>query len=105
MAYWFRRNSATAPASSLVTDGDVGTLNTWFFSTSGCRSSQKPVQFNVVAGQIPPGTRLFTQGVSSGGITGTPTTQGLFSFTIRVRDFTGARHEAFSIRINAPAPS
>lgn len=105
MAYWFRRNSATVPASSSVTDGNLGTLNTWFFSTSGCRSSQKPVQFNVVAGQIPPGTRLFTQGVSSGGITGTPTTQGLFSFTIRVRDFTGARHEAFSIRINAPAPS
>ena len=86
-------------------DGNVGTLNTWFFSTTGCQTSQQQVQFSVVAGQLPPGTRLFTQGVSSGGITGTPTTQGLFSFTIRVKDFTGASDtEAFSIRINAPRP-
>lgn len=86
-------------------DGNVGTLATWFFGTRDCRTSESPVRFSVVAGQIPPGTRLFTQGVSSGGITGTPTTQGLFSFTIRVRDFTGASDtESFSIRINAPRP-
>ncbi len=86
-------------------DGNVGTLTTWYFFTQGCRASQKPVQFNVVSGQIPPGTRLFTQGVGSGGITGTPTTQGLFGFTIRVKDQTGATDtEAFSIRIGAPRP-
>jgi len=86
-------------------DGNVGTLSTWFFSTTGCRTSQQVVQFSVVAGQIPPGTRLFTQGVSSGGITGTPTVAGLFAFTIRVRDFTGASDtESFSIRINGPRP-
>jgi Putative Ig domain len=86
-------------------DGNVGTLNTWFFSTTGCQTSDKPVQFSVVSGQIPPGTRLFTQGVSSGGITGTPTTQGLFAFTVRVKDSTGATDtESFSIRINPPRP-
>ena len=86
-------------------DGNVGTLNTWFFSTTGCRTSEKPVQFSVVSGQIPPGLKLFTQGVASGGITGTPTTEGLFAFTIQVRDQTGARDtESFSIRINAPRP-
>jgi hypothetical protein len=86
-------------------DGNVGTLNTWFVSTTGCRTSESPVQFNVVAGQIPPGTQLFTQGVSSGGITGRPTAEGLFSFTLRVRDFTGASDtESFSIRINPPRP-
>lgn len=86
-------------------DGNVGTLNTWFFNTTGCRTSEGIVQFNVVAGQIPPGTRLFTQGVSTGGITGTPTTEGLFAFTIRVKDFTGATDtESFSIRINPPRP-
>jgi len=84
-------------------DGNVGTLNTWFVSTTGCRTSEGIVQFSVVAGQTPPGTTLFTQGVSSGGITGTPTTEGLFSFTLRVRDFTGASDtESFSIRINPP---
>lgn len=104
--------STTPPPTSGCTivpqtfaDGNVGTLNTWFFSTTGCRTSQKPVQFSVVAGQIPPGTRLFTQGVSSGGITGTPTTEGLFAFTIRVKDYTGATDtESFSIRILAARP-
>ncbi|MBO1268925.1 Ig domain-containing protein [Arthrobacter cavernae] len=86
-------------------DGNVGTLNTWYFGTSGCQTSQSPVKFNVVAGQIPPGTTLFTQGVGSGGITGRPTTEGLFAFTIRVQDFTGATDtESFSIRIGAPLP-
>lgn len=86
-------------------DGNVGTLNTWYFSTTGCRTSEKPVRFNVVSGQIPPGLTLFTQGVSSGGITGTPTTEGLFTFTIQVQDQTGARDtESFSIRINPPRP-
>src|SRR5215217_1697204 len=86
-------------------DGNVGTLNTWFFSTTGCRTSEKPVQFSVVSGQIPPGLKLFTQGVSSGGIIGTPTTEGLFAFTIQVQDQTGARDsESFSIRINPPRP-
>jgi hypothetical protein len=86
-------------------DGNVGTLNTWFFSTTGCRTSNSPVRFNVVAGRIPPGLTLFTQGVGSGGITGRPTTEGLFSFTIEVRDQTGARDtESFSIRVNPPRP-
>ncbi len=84
-------------------DGNVGTLNTWFFSTTGCRTSEKPVQFSIVSGQIPPGLTLFTQGVASGGITGRPTTEGLFTFTIQVKDQTGARDsESFSIRINPP---
>jgi hypothetical protein len=48
---------------------------------------------------------LFTQGVGSGGITGRPTTEGLFTFTIQVQDQTGARDtESFSIRINPPRP-
>ena len=86
-------------------DGNVGTLNTWYFSTTGCRTSEKPVQFSVVSGQIPPGLTLFTQGVASGGITGRPTTEGLFAFTIQVKDQTGARDtESFSIKINAPRP-
>jgi len=73
--------------------------------TRGCRTSEKPVQFSVVSGRIPPGLTLFTQGVSSGGITGRPTTEGLFTFTIQVRDQTGARDtESFSIRINPPRP-
>jgi hypothetical protein len=97
--------SACAIVPTTFADGNVGTLNTWFFSTTGCQTSNSPVKFNVVAGRIPPGTTLFTQGVSSGGITGRPTTEGLFAFTIEVQDQTGARDtESFSIRIGPPRP-
>jgi hypothetical protein len=103
--------AAPAPPSNCAivpetfADGNVGTLNTWFFSTTGCSTSKKPVQFKVVDGRIPPGTTLFTQGVSSGGITGTPTTEGVFAFTIQVRDATGTKDtESFSITIDAPRP-
>lgn len=59
----------------------------------------------MVAGQIPPGTRLFTQGVGSAGISGTPTTAGLFAFTLKARDFTGSTDtESFSIRIGPARP-
>jgi Putative Ig domain len=82
-------------------DGNVGTLNTWFFPTTGCRTSEKPVQFTVVSGQIPPGLKLFTQGVASGGITGTPTTRGTFSFVVRATDTRGAFAErTFSITVS-----
>lgn len=82
-----------------------GDLQTYFFSTRGCRTSQRPVQWNVVAGRIPPGMRLFTQGVGSGGITGRPTTVGVFRFNLQVTDQTGARDtEAFQITIEPPRP-
>ncbi len=97
-------NCALVPDDTLV-DGNVGTLNTWFVLTTGCSTSKKPVQFKVVDGRIPPGTTLFTQGVSSGGITGVPTTEGVFAFTLQVRDATGTKDsESYSITINPPRP-
>jgi hypothetical protein len=103
--------AAKAPPSNCTivpetfADGNVGALNTWFFSTTGCATSEKIVRFKVVDGRIPPGTTLFTQGTSSGGITGEPTTEGTFAFTIQVRDATGATDtESFSITINPPLP-
>jgi hypothetical protein len=84
---------------------NVGTLTTFFFSTTGCQTSQKPVSFSVVSGAIPPGMTLFTQGVSSGAITGRPTTTGTFRPTIRVRDQTGATDtEVFDITVLAARP-
>jgi len=100
-----RIEGQASPTPTTFPDGNVGTLNTWFFSTTGCRTSEKPVRFSVVSGQILPGLTLFTQGVSSGGIIGRPTTEGLFTFTIQVQDQIGARDtESFSIRINPPRP-
>jgi Putative Ig domain len=88
-----------------LTDGNVGVLNTWFVLTTGCSTSQKPVRFKLVDGRLPDGTRLFTQGVSSGGITGVPETAGLFEFTLQVRDATGSSDtESFSILIQDALP-
>jgi hypothetical protein len=96
-------NCTIVPES--FTDGNVGALNTWFFSTTGCSTSSRPVRFKVVDGRIPPGTTLFTQGTSSGGITGEPTSEGVYTFTIQVRDATGAKDaETFTITINPPLP-
>ena len=63
------------------------------------------MQWSVVTGRIPPGMTLFTQGVSSGGITGRPTTIGVYDFTLRVRDQTGASDtEAFRLTVTASPP-
>jgi hypothetical protein len=102
--------SADPPATCTITPeppgtANVGTLTTYFFSTTGCRTSEKPVQWKVVAGRIPPGMTLFTQGVGSGGITGRPTTAGVFQFTLEVADQTGAKdREAFQITVDPPRP-
>ena len=70
---------------------NVGDLQTYFWSTTGCQTSNAPVLWNLVSGQIPPGmTGPHTQGVGSGFVTGRPTTVGTFAFTVRVRDNVGA---------------
>jgi hypothetical protein len=50
-------------------------------------------------------TGPFTQGVGSGGVTGRPTTAGTFTFTVRVRDQTGASDtETFTIVVEPARP-
>jgi hypothetical protein len=85
---------------------NAGDLQTFFFSTTGCRTSNKPVRWSLVSGRIPPGmTGPFTQGVASGGVTGRPTTVGVFGFTVQVSDQTGARDtETFQITVDPPRP-
>lgn len=85
--------------------GNVGTLVTFYFTTTGCRTSQKPISCKVVSGQSPPGLTLFTQGVGSCGLTGRATTEGVFRFTLQVTDQTGARDsEIYQITIDPPRP-
>ena len=84
---------------------NVGDLQTYFVTTTGCETSDKIVRFKVVEGEIPDGMTLFTQGVSSGGITGTPTTEGIYIFMLQVRDQTGTKDtESFQITIDPPRP-
>jgi hypothetical protein len=85
---------------------NVGDLQTYFWSTTGCQTSNAPVQWNLESGQIPPGmTGPHTQGVGSGFVTGRPTTVGTFTFTVRVRDNVGATDtESFTIRVDPARP-
>ena len=85
---------------------NVGDLQTYFWSTTGCRTSNAPVKWNLESGQIPPGmTGPHTQGVGSGFVTGRPTTVGTFTFTVRVRDNIGATDtESFTIRVDPARP-
>lgn len=61
-------------------DGTVGTPYGFCFSAAG---GVPPYTFTITAGAIPPGTSLDP---STGCITGTPTTAGVFCFTITVTD-------------------
>ena len=84
------------PSTCTITPGEpatyhAGDLQTYYVLTTGCRTAEKPVQWSRVSGTIPPGmSGPHTQGVSSGFITGRPTTEGTYTFTLRVRDQTGA---------------
>jgi hypothetical protein len=85
--------------------GNVGTQYSASLFSRGARGD-KPVEYRVVAGQLPAGlsiTRSF--GVASALITGTPTVAGTSFFTVEARDGTGQRAtKSFSIRIDPPAP-
>ncbi len=75
--------AGAAPALELTgdpPDGTVGVSYGFCFSASG---GTPPYAFAITAGSIPPGTTL---DASTGCITGTPTTAGVFCFTIEVTD-------------------
>ncbi len=85
--------------------GQVGTELTYFVTVTGCASSNKQPSFKVVDGDLPPGTKLFDFAGSSGLINGVPTTAGIFTFTVQVKDETRATDtETFTIEILAPEP-
>ena len=84
----------------------VGDMSTYFFTTTGCDTSNSPVQWTFVAGRIPVGmTGPYFQGQTAGAVNGRPTTEGSYSFTVRVTDSVGATDtETFDIRILAARP-
>jgi hypothetical protein len=97
--------------SCLITTGtpatfNAGDLKAYYFHTTGCDISSGPVQWAFVAGRIPVGmTGPFFQGQDAGAISGRPTTEGTYDFTVRVTDSAGATDtETFQITVVAPRP-
>jgi Putative Ig domain len=84
----------------------LGDLSTSFFTTTGCDTSTAPVQWSLVEGQTPlgMGSPVF-QGQTGGALSGRPTLEGTYTFTLGVVDSVGATDtETFTITIAAPRP-
>ena len=84
----------------------LGDLSTYFLATTGCDTSTAPVQWSLVAGQTPlgMGSPVF-QAQTGGALSGRPTFEGTYTFTLGVVDSVGATDtETFSITIAAPRP-
>ena len=85
---------------------NAGDLSTYYFTTTGCDTSTSPVNWSFLAGRIPVGmTGPFSQGQTAGEVSGSPTTEGTYSFTVQVTDSAGATDtETFTITVAAPRP-
>jgi hypothetical protein len=71
-------------SGSCCPDGTVGTAyQTNFFADGGVQ----PYTWSIPSGQLPPGLRLAAS--PPAGLSGTPTTRGTYTFTVRVTDSVG----------------
>ena len=74
------------PAISLSCPANTGTVGVAYNSALVATGGVPAYTFSITAGALPP---VLTLNTSTGGITGTPTTAGPFSFTAKVVDSTG----------------
>lgn len=61
-----------------------------------------PTTYSVVSGSLPPGLSLTSISGDLGEITGTPTTAGTYSFTLRATNAFGTADSPFSITVVSP---
>lgn len=90
----------TMTTTSPLPSGTVGQAYSSQIQTSG---GQAPINFSLVSGSLPPGLTLSSTGL----ISGTPTTSGNYSFTIRAIDNCPPKvqtvQRAFTLQINPAA--
>ena len=95
-------NPSAAPASLKVTTTSLpnGTRSVAYSATLAATGGTTPLTWSVLSGTLPNGLTLS----SSGTVAGTPTTAGAFTFTVQVRDASGASASStFSLNIVTPA--
>src|SRR5579863_3618777 len=93
-----------APIISTTTlpDGNQGSPYTGTVNASG---GVAPYSWSIIGGALPTGLSLGASTTNSVTITGTPSAQGTFNFTVQIQDSTGATGmAALAITINAPLP-
>ena len=86
--------SITGPAS--LTDGTVGDPYSATFTASG----DTPITWDTSAGTLPPGMSI----ASNGAYSGTPTTAGSYTFTVRAQNAGGTDTQQYTHTIGAVAP-
>lgn len=94
-------NVAVCPACAPITLSPAtlpnGTVGTAYSQTITASGGTAPYTFSVIAGSLPPGLALAVGGVLSG----TPTTAGSFTFTVRATDSAGCfGSQVYTIVIN-----
>ncbi len=91
-----------APPDITTTSLPDGTVGVSYSETIGVTGGTAPITFSVLSGSLPGGLSLDT---STGEISGTPTTAGSYSFTIRATDDAAATDDqALSIDVSPGPP-
>jgi hypothetical protein len=81
--------------------GDQLVKNFYYASFGALGDTAPPFTWSLIGGALPPGLTLFP----SGQLYGTPTTTGLFTFTVKVTDPAGkTASQAFSLTISPQPP-
>jgi hypothetical protein len=99
--------SITVEGAPVITTTSLpsGNQGTPYTGTVSATGGVAPFSWVVSSGSLPAGLSLGTSTTNSVTISGTPTTQGTFNFTIKVTDSSGASGtQALSIAIGAPLP-
>lgn len=71
-----------APMTVATTSLPAGKRGTWYSTTLKANGGKGTLTWSLASGALPPGLRIG----AAGGISGTPTTAGTWSFTVRVAD-------------------
>ncbi len=85
----------------IITDSPLvrGTRGVQYFKSLAAVGGQQPYVFSKSTGTLPPGVRL----LSNGNLSGTPSSTGSYSFTVRVADDAGrAAEKTFDLEIVDP---
>ncbi len=90
--------TVVAPVAVSTTSLSAGKLTKAYSKTLGASAGTKPYTWSLASGALPPGIILTG---STGKLSGTPTTQGTFAFTVQVQDaLGGVASQALAITIN-----
>ena len=95
-AYTLAISAGTVKPTITTTTLYAGTVNS-AYSTAFHATGTAPITWSVAAGTLPPGLSL----ASDGSVTGTPTTAGSYSFTVKATNVAGEAQSLVTVRVNA----